>query len=93
MSQPIAQYACRDAGGVEGGGAGEGHVPLPPSFGISVNPIRTVQGGHITTAHPHRFGPCGVSVMCMFNVYTLHIFFMSLIIKEHICMYVIVFRV
>ena len=60
MSAPIifhAQFLIRDAGG-------EGGARAPPSFGISVNPIRTKGADyarHITTVPPHHFGRCGVS--------------------------------
>ena len=44
---------------------GAGGARAPPSFGISVNPIRTKGADyarHITTVPPHHFGRCGVSV-------------------------------
>ena len=52
----------RDAGA---GGAGGARVP--PSVGISVNPIRTKGADyarHITTVPRHLFGRCGV-----YNIY------------------------
>ena len=57
------QYYTRDAGGGGAGGA-----CAPPSFGISVNPIRT-KGGRLCPLYyyvpPHLFGRCGVSVIEM----------------------------
>ena len=55
LGDAVASYH-RDAGG--------GGACAPPSFGISVNPIRTKGADyarHITTVPPHYFGRCGVS--------------------------------
>ena len=60
MINSISEMKNRDAGA---GGAGGARAP--PSFGISVNPIRTKGADyarHITTVPPHLFGRCGVSV-------------------------------
>ena len=49
----------------DAGAGGAGGARAPPSFGISVNPIRTKGADyarHITTVPPHLFGRCGVSV-------------------------------
>ena len=59
MINSISEMKNRDAGA---GGAGGARAP--PSFGISVNPIRTKGADyarHITTVPPHLFGRCGVS--------------------------------
>ena len=81
MINSISEMKNRDAGA---GGAGGARAP--PSFGISVNPIRTKGADyarHITTVPPpHLFGRCGVSaehVHPAFNSKTL----CSLISKAH----------
>jgi hypothetical protein len=65
MGKFIWAYAMHNAETPEVGG-GAGGARALPSFGISVNPIRTKGADyarHITTGPPHLFGQCGVSEM------------------------------